>query len=116
MQRSQFGDARGEFASSQSPQVPFDGWPQIAANIRNAHDFVRELYATGLSIPFELEADRFAPKKNFCAQRPKGGAVRLRRLAQKLPFEPDGVPLREPLGFCVRTAARYGDSRRAIRA
>ena len=116
MQRSQFGDARGQFASRQAPQVPFNGWPEVAANIWNAHDFVREPNATGLSISFDLEPDRIAPKKDFCAQRPKGGPDRLCRLAQKLPFEPDSVPLREPLGFCIRPAARYGDARRAVRA
>jgi hypothetical protein len=115
VQRGQFEYTRRQFPRRQLPQMPLDGWAQVAGRIREGHGFATEADPCGLRVDVDFQAHPFSPKEYFRPGRPGYGPGWPQGLPQKLFLKPGNIPLGELLCFRERSAARNSHAGGAVR-
>jgi hypothetical protein len=106
VQRGQFEHTRRQFACRQLPQVPLDGWAQVAGRIRERHGFAAEADPCGLLVDVGFQTHPFSSKEYFRPGRPGLGPGWPQGLPKELSLDPGSIPLRKLLCFRKRSATR----------
>ena len=80
--------ARRELDRGQPPEMPLDGWAQVAVGIGNGDGFSAEANEARQAVGCGLQTHAFAPEEEFGPRPPALRAARLQGLPQELPLDP----------------------------